>query len=46
MNQNGLSMVVEIFQNRDLNYWKEVLEMLKLNSGILFVPLISQLPHL
>ena len=47
MNQDGRSMVLEIFKSRDLNYWKDVLEMVKLNSDIiLFVPLISRLSHL
>ena len=46
MNQDGRSMVLEIFKSKDLNYWKDVLEMVKLNSDILFVPLISRLSHL
>ena len=42
MNWYGCSMVLEISSNRDLNYQKEVLEIVKLNSDIvLFVPLIS-----
>ena len=47
MNQDGRSMVLEIFKSKDLNYWKDVLEMVKLNSDIIvFVPLISRFSHL